>query len=61
MTDFAALLRALAGGGVEYIIIGGIAAVAHGSAHVTVDLHIVYGRTDENINRLAATLKPLSP
>ena len=27
---------------VEHIVIGGMAAVAHGSAHVTVDLDIVY-------------------
>ena len=38
MTDFARLLQALTGGGVEFIIIGGFAATAHGSAHVTVDL-----------------------
>ncbi|MFO7567554.1 MAG: hypothetical protein R6X02_33225 [Enhygromyxa sp.] len=61
MTDFAALLRALTEGGVEFIVIGGMAAVAHGSAHVTVDLDIVYGRSDENIERLAAALAPLSP
>ncbi|HLT40997.1 MAG TPA: hypothetical protein VK034_32190 [Enhygromyxa sp.] len=54
MTDFAALLRALVDGGVEFVVIGGMAAVAHGSAHVTVDLDIVYNRGDENIERLAA-------
>ena len=61
MTDFAALLRALTEGGVEFIVIGGMAAVAHGSAHVTVDLDIVYGRSDENMERLAVSLAPLSP
>jgi hypothetical protein len=38
-----------------------MAAVAHGSAHVTVDLDIVYARSDENIERLATALGPLSP
>ena len=61
MTDFAALLAALMGGGVEFIVIGGVAATAHGSAHVTVDLDIVYRRSRENIARLAAALAPLSP
>lgn len=61
MTDFAALLEALVGGGVEFIVIGGVAATAHGSAHVTVDLDIVYRRSRENIARLAAALAPLSP
>ncbi len=61
MTDFAALLRALVDGGVDFVVIGGMAAVAHGSAHVTVDLDVVYDRSDENIERLAAALAPLSP
>lgn len=38
-----------------------MAAVAHGSAHVTVDLDVVYARTPENLVRLAAALRPLSP
>lgn len=61
MTDFDRLVAALADGAVEHIVIGGMAAVAHGSAHVTVDLDIVYRRTDENIARLASALAPLDP
>lgn len=61
MTDFETLLAALTNGGVEFIIIGGMAATAHGSAHVTIDLDIVYRRTVENISRLAAALSPLQP
>lgn len=61
MTDFARLLAALVGGKVQFVIIGGIAATAHGSAHTTVDLDIVYGRDPENIERLAAALASLNP
>ena len=61
MTDFARLLQALVSGGVEFIIIGGVAATAHGSAHVTADLDIVYRRTPQNIARLAEALSPLQP
>lgn len=61
MTDFAALLSALVGGGVEFVVIGGVAATAHGSAHVTVDLDIVYRRSAENIARLATALAPSLP
>lgn len=61
MTDFERLLTALVSGGVEFIIIGGMAATAHGSAHVTVDLDIVYRRTPENMSRLAEALSPLQP
>ena len=56
MTDFGRLLAVLTGAGVEFIIIGGFAATAHGSAHVTVDLDVVYNRTAENMSRLAAAL-----
>jgi hypothetical protein len=61
MTDFAGLLTALANDGVEFIIIGGMAATAHGSAHVTVDLDIVYRRSPDNMKRLARCLEPLQP
>ena len=61
MIDFERMLSGLVGGGVEFIVIGGMAATAHGSAHVTVDLDIVYGRTDDNIARLASALSPLDP
>lgn len=61
MTDFAQLLRVLSTGGVEFIVIGGTAATAHGSEHVTVVLDIVYGRSPENIDRLARALAPLNP
>jgi hypothetical protein len=61
VTDFGRLLAALTGSGVEFIVIGGFAATAHGSAHLTVDLDIVYRRTADNIRRLADALAPLRP
>ena len=61
MTDFRALISLLADGRVEFIIIGGAAATAHGSARLTEDLDIVYRRTPENILRLAAALAPHRP
>ena len=61
MTDFAFLLKCLTTGGVEFIVIGGFAATAHGSAHVTVDLDVVYRRTPENVLRLVRALEPLRP
>ena len=61
MTDFVRLLDHLKSSGVEFIVIGGYAATAHGSAHVTVDLDIVYRRSDENLSRLVEALTPLKP
>jgi hypothetical protein len=61
MIDFARLLEALTSHDVGYIIIGGVAATAHGSAFLTVDLDVVYDRTPTNVSRLVAALAPLSP
>ncbi len=61
MTDFAALLRCLAEGGVEHILVGGAAATVHGSARLTQDLDIVYRRSDHNIGRLVSALAPCKP
>src|SRR5207248_2590798 len=54
-------LQELDDAGVEFIVIGGVAATAHGSAHVTTDLDIVYRRTPENVALLADALSVLQP
>jgi predicted nucleotidyltransferase len=61
MTDFRDLLNALKGGGVEFILVGGMAAIAHGSARVTQDLDIVYRRNPENLAKVALALKNFHP
>ncbi|MEO5588634.1 MAG: hypothetical protein ABIS03_03530 [Gemmatimonadaceae bacterium] len=61
MTDFARLLSALHRPGVEYIIIGGVAATVHGSSRLTQDVDICYERTDANLDRLVRALRPLKP
>lgn len=61
MTDLEKILGALVKGEVEFIIVGGVAATAHGSARMTQDLDIVYKRSPENIARLAETVLPLTP
>lgn len=54
-------LDALHGRHVEFIIIGGIAARVHGSARITQDVDIVYGRSDTNIERIVRALAPFNP
>ena len=61
MTDFAGLLGTLADGGVECILVGGVAATVHGSARLTRDVDVVYSRRAENIARLVAVLAPFEP
>ncbi len=61
MTDVAALLRALAAEGVRFILVGGAAAVAHGSARLTQDVDVVYARDRENLTRLVSALARTQP
>jgi len=61
VTDFHALIRLLTENKVEFIVVGGAAATAHGSARLTVDLDIVYRRSGENIVRIVSALDPLEP
>ena len=61
MTDFESLIQLLARAQVEFIIVGGAAATAHGSSRLTVDLDIVYGRSPQNLDRLASCLAPHHP
>lgn len=59
--DVAALLRHLGEAKVEFILVGGVAARAHGSARLTQDLDVVYRRSPENLERLVKALAPYSP
>jgi hypothetical protein len=61
VTDFERLLAALHDADVQFIVVGGAAATAHGSVRLTLDLDVVYDRSPENIDRLVAALAPLRP
>ena len=61
MIRFDALLGALEEAGVDCIIIGGIAAAAHGASRVTQDIDVVYARADDNLARIIAALKNHQP
>jgi predicted nucleotidyltransferase len=61
MMDFPKLLQTLSEHGVEFIIIGGVAAVIHGSSRLTQDLDVVYRRNPQNIARLVQALREQAP
>lgn len=61
MTDFKRLFDTLRKAGVEYILIGGVAATVHGSSRLTQDVDICYARTDANLDRLVRALRALKP
>jgi predicted nucleotidyltransferase len=60
-TDFGRVLKTLNDGQVEFIVIGGLAGLAHGLARATFDVDLVYARNRGNIQRLVQTLKPHQP
>jgi hypothetical protein len=45
--------------GVGFVLIGGFAAVIHGSPYVTTDLDVVPRRDPENLDRLSAALREM--
>ncbi len=54
--SFASMLRGLAREKIRFVVIGGVAASAHGSRRITDDLDICYDSSPSNITRLAALL-----
>lgn len=61
MTRFAAILNVLQDSQVQFVLVGGYAAMLHGSTYLTRDLDICYERTAQNLDRLPTALFPLHP
>jgi predicted nucleotidyltransferase len=57
--DAGAILRRLVERGVDFVVVGGIAAVLHGSARSTFDLDICFATDDVNLAALADVLVAL--
>jgi predicted nucleotidyltransferase len=53
------LLRKLTAHGVDFVVVGGIAVIAHGSARVTRDLDICYATDQANLDALGAAMVEL--
>lgn len=52
-------LRVLTEHGVEFVVIGGLAAAVHGAPVPTFDIDVCYRRSPDNIARLVAALREL--
>ncbi|MCM3873526.1 MAG: hypothetical protein ND895_22815 [Pyrinomonadaceae bacterium] len=61
MTDYRELIRSLVAGRVEFIIVGGAAAIAHGGSRLTEDLDLVYRRDQGNVEKIIKSLAPFAP
>ena len=55
--DFEAILKALAGAKVGFIVVGGVCAVLHGAPISTFDLDLVYSRALGDLRRLEGALR----
>lgn len=55
------LLVLLQDAGVSFVVIGGVAALAHGAATLTIDLDVAAPMTPENVERLMTALRPYHP
>jgi Nucleotidyl transferase AbiEii toxin, Type IV TA system len=53
------LLERLVAGQVDFVVIGGLAAVVHGSATITRDLDVIYSGDPDNLDRLGSVLVAL--
>jgi len=61
MDDLQRIVKALCEAEVRFVVIGGAAAAAQGSAYPTYDLDICYERDRDNFERLARSLGPFHP
>lgn len=52
LLDFMAVLKALNACNVRYVLIGGLAMIAHGADHITQDIDVGYARDRENLKAL---------
>jgi hypothetical protein len=59
--DLAQVVPPLARANVDFILIGGMAAILHGAARVTFDVDILYDRSQVNLERLVTVLRPFTP
>lgn len=61
MTRFDELLSVLASAGADFILVGGVVAVAHGSPRATRNIDIVYSREAANLGKLVHAISPHAP
>jgi len=59
--NFSKFLPLLSDNRVDYILIGGGAAIAHGAARTTYDVDIVYSRDPSNLEKIVQAFGDLNP
>ena len=59
--DYRAIVESLDRHDVDFVVVGAVAMVLHGSARLTRDLDLCYSRASANLERLAKALKRFGP
>lgn len=57
--DVKGILQVLTAHGVDFVVIGGVAAILHGSATLTQDVDICFAQDEANLDALAGALSEL--
>ena len=61
MNDFESIIKSLLDGGVDFVIIGGLAAAVHGCSILTQDVDICASFDAENLDKLFDAIKGFNP
>lgn len=61
MSELNGLLQRLSDAGIEFVVVGGVAAVLHGSSMVTRDLDVCASLDGENLQKLRDAFRDLHP
>ncbi|MFL5276795.1 MAG: hypothetical protein ACJ79O_15690 [Myxococcales bacterium] len=61
ITRFRKIVELLSSHKIEFIVVGGLAAIVHGSPRLTQDVDVVYSRSAENLQRIVDALRPHEP
>ncbi|MEM6328905.1 MAG: hypothetical protein AAF790_01520 [Planctomycetota bacterium] len=61
MEEFRKIIQTVSRGGIEGILIGGVAGALRGAHRPTRDVDLLYQRDEENYDRIVQAISPLSP
>jgi hypothetical protein len=61
VSELNGLLQRLSDVGIDFVVVGGVAAVLHGSSMVTRDLDVCASLSGANIEKLRVALRDLHP
>src|SRR5881628_1993722 len=61
MESLAQIISRLHGAGVEFVLVGGIAAVRHGASYLTYDVDICVPVAPDNFKKIGSAVRDLNP